>query len=103
MKVNANQRYATDCVGLSIVKSICAKGNVPLQEVIVRNDSLCGSTIGPIMASKAGLKTIDIGAPMLGMHSIRETCGVIDLIYYQRIFDVFFNEYSHLSETLLSE
>jgi len=70
---------------------------------MVRNDSLCGSTIGPMMAAKAGLKTIDIGAPMLGMHSIRETCGVIDLIYYEKLFDVFFNEFSHLSEGLLSE
>ena len=103
LKINANQRYATDCVGLSIIKSIAAKGGVPLQEVIVRNDSLCGSTIGPIMASKAGLKTVDVGVPMLGMHSIRETCGVIDMIYYEKLFHVFFDEYSHLSETLLSE
>lgn len=55
------------------------------------------------MAAKAGLKTIDIGAPMLGMHSIRETCGTIDLIYYEKLFDAFFSEYSVLSETLLSE
>lgn len=103
MKINANQRYMTDSAGLAIIKVIAAKAGVPLQEFMVRNDSLCGSTIGPMMAAKAGLKTIDIGAPMLGMHSIRETCGVIDLIYYEKLFDVFFNEFSHLSEGLLSE
>jgi aspartyl aminopeptidase len=56
----------------------------------VKNDSPCGSTIGPIMAAKAGIKTIDIGAPMLGMHSIRETCGVIDLVHYRKLFTGFF-------------
>ena len=103
LKINANQRYATDSVGLAIIKSIAAQAGVPLQEFIVRNDSACGSTIGPIIASKAGLKTVDIGAPMLGMHSIRETCGVIDLVYYEKLFAVFFNEYANLSDSLLSE
>ena len=54
-----------------------------IQDFIVKNDAPCGSTIGPMIAAKAGLKTVDIGAPMLGMHSIRETCGVIDLMYYR--------------------
>ena len=72
----------TDTVGSSILKVIADRAGVPLQEFIVRNDSLCGSTIGPMMAAKAGIKTIDIGAPSLSMHSIRETMGVIDLLYY---------------------
>ncbi len=70
---------------------------------MVRNDSACGSTIGPMMAAKAGIKTVDIGAPMLGMHSIRETCGVIDLVHYRRLFEAFFNHYSKLPETLFTE
>lgn len=103
LKVNANQRYATDSVGLALVKSLAKKADVPLQEFIVRQDGACGSTIGPIIAAKAGMKSIDIGAPMLAMHSIRETCGVIDLIYYQQLFNVFFSNYSGLSHDLLSE
>ena len=63
IKVNANQRYMTDSVGLAILKCLGLRAGVPLQEFIVRNDSLCGSTIGPMMAAKAGIKTIDIGAP----------------------------------------
>jgi aspartyl aminopeptidase len=47
-----------------------------------------------MMAAKAGLKTVDIGAPMLGMHSIRETCGVIDLLHYRRLFSNFFSDYA---------
>ena len=76
----------TDTVGSSILRAIADKAGVPLQDFIVKNDSACGSTIGPMMAAKAGIKTVDIGAPMLGMHSIRETCGVIDLLYYNRLF-----------------
>ena len=93
----------TDTVGSSILKVIADRAGVPLQEFIVRNDSMCGSTIGPMMAAKAGIKTIDIGAPSLSMHSIRETMGVIDLLYYQKLFAVFFSNYTELSETLLSE
>ena len=93
----------TDSVGSSILKILAARAEVPLQEFIVRNDSLCGSTIGPMIASKAGIKTIDIGAPQLAMHSIRETCGVIDLLYYKRLFAVFFTSYYELSENLLNE
>jgi len=69
----------------------------------VKNDSPCGSTIGPIMAAKAGIKTIDIGAPMLAMHSIRETCGVIDLLYYRRLFGIFLEDYGSVNQQLLSE
>lgn len=103
LKLNANQRYMTDSVGVAILRTLCNRVEVPLQDFIVKNDSLCGSTIGPMMASKAGIKTIDIGAPSLAMHSIREMMGVVDLIYYKKLFAVFFDQYTELSESLLSE
>ena len=71
MKINPNQRYATDLVSSSILKAIAKRVEAPLQEFVVKNDSPCGSTIGPIVASRTGIKTVDIGAPMWGMHSIR--------------------------------
>lgn len=89
IKTNANQRYMTDSVGTTILRHMCNQVNVPIQDFIVRNDSLCGSTIGPMMAAKAGIKTVDIGAPQFAMHSIRETCGTVDLLYYQKLFEIF--------------
>jgi aspartyl aminopeptidase len=74
-----------------------------MQDFMVKNDSVCGSTIGPMMAAKAGIKTVDIGGPMLGMHSIRETCGVIDLLYYKRLFNSFFRNYSNIPGSLFVE
>lgn len=58
-------------VSASIVRILAEKAKVPIQDFIVKNDSPCGSTIGPILASKTGIKAVDIGIPMLGMHSIR--------------------------------
>lgn len=103
LKLNANQRYMTDAVGQAIIRTICNRVNVPIQDFIVRNDSLCGSTIGPMMAAKVGIKTIDIGAPSLSMHSIREMMGIVDLLYYKKLFAVFFDHYPELTESLLSE
>ncbi len=93
----------TDTVSATIVRALADKVGVPMQDFIVKNDSACGSTIGPMMAAKAGIKTADIGAPMLGMQSIRETCGVIDLVYYRRLFLSFLDDYSSISNSLLSE
>lgn len=93
IKVNPNMRYATDSEGSSILKEIGKRADVPIQEFIVRQDSPCGSTIGPIIAGKLGLKTIDIGIPQFAMHSIRELCGVVDLEYYRRFFEEFYSGY----------
>ena len=71
IKTNYNQRYATDLVSSSLLKALAKKADVPILEFVVRNDMPCGSTIGPISASKTGIKTIDVGTPMWGMHSIR--------------------------------
>jgi aspartyl aminopeptidase len=106
LKTNANQRYMTDVIGASVIRAVAQQASpapVPIQDFMVRNDSACGSTIGPMMAAKAGIKTVDIGAPMLGMHSIRETCGVIDLVLYRRLFESFFTHYSKLPESLFTE
>ncbi len=102
IKINPNQRYATDIVSSSILKAIAKRGEVPVHEFVVKNDSPCGSTIGPIVASKTGIKTVDIGAPMWGMHSIRETCGVLDGVHYRNLFSSFYSHYEHISHDLLT-
>ncbi len=81
IKRNANQRYATDAISESFMVEACRQADVPLQYYIHRNDLRCGSTIGPITAARLGVPTVDLGAPQLSMHSVRETAGTIDTIY----------------------
>jgi aspartyl aminopeptidase len=78
IKSNANQRYATNSMSAAIFKQICNEVKVSPQEFVMRSDLPCGSTIGPITAARLGVRTIDIGAPSLAMHSIRELTGSCD-------------------------
>lgn len=64
------------------------------QDFVVRNDMPCGSTIGPILASGVGIRTVDVGAPQLSMHSIREMSAVDDVKHAYEHFKAFFQEFS---------
>uniref|UniRef100_A0A151UFB9 Aspartyl aminopeptidase n=2 Tax=Cajanus cajan TaxID=3821 RepID=A0A151UFB9_CAJCA len=96
IKTNANQRYATNVVTSFIFREIASKHNLPVQDFVVRNDVSCGSTIGPILASGVGIRTVDVGAPQLSMHSIREICAVDDVKYSYEHFKAFYQEVTHL-------
>lgn len=78
IKINANQRYATNSETSSAFKHFCELADVPVQEFVTRSDLGCGSTIGPITATEVGVKTLDIGLPTFAMHSIRELAGARD-------------------------
>lgn len=78
IKVNANQRYASNSETISRFKLLCKQSDVPYQSFVTRTDMACGSTIGPITATKIGVKTIDVGLPTFAMHSIRELAGKSD-------------------------
>lgn len=78
LKRNANQRYATSANGASIMRRVAREAGVHLQDFVSNNSMPCGSTIGPITATRLGIETIDIGVPQLAMHSARETCGARD-------------------------
>ncbi len=78
IKVNAQQRYATSGPTAALFRALCAKAGVPVQHYAHRTDLPCGSTIGPIASSLLGIRTVDVGNPMLSMHSIREMCGAKD-------------------------
>lgn len=78
VKTNQNQKYATSGVGGMIVRELMRERGVGCQEFVVSNDRGCGSTIGPILAGRVGVRTVDVGQPMLSMHSIREMCAVKD-------------------------
>lgn len=81
IKINANQRYATNSDTSSFFKTVCKKAKVPVQSYINRSDMGCGTTIGPITSTTLGVDTLDIGVPTFAMHSIRETCGTDDIWY----------------------
>ncbi len=89
IKSNANQRYATDAVSSAWFESLCKKAGVPVQKFVVRSDLGCGSTIGPITAANLGIRTVDVGNPMLSMHSIREMSGAKDHELLIRAFKEF--------------
>lgn len=78
IKVNANQRYASNSTTISRFMNVAQSLNEPYQEFVTRSDMGCGSTIGPITATRLGIDTLDVGLPTLGMHSIRELCGSDD-------------------------
>lgn len=78
LKVNANQRYATDAPGAAAWARACRDAGVPSQLFVAKNTIPCGSTVGPIMATRLGIRTVDVGIPVLSMHSARELCGVED-------------------------
>lgn len=78
IKTNANQRYATNAETAAIFEACCQDADVPVQKFVNRTDLPCGSTIGPISSTRLGIRTVDVGNPMLSMHSIREQCGAKD-------------------------
>lgn len=81
IKINANQRYASNSVSSARFQHLCDKNQVPVQHFAMRADMACGSTIGPITAGELGIETLDIGVPQWAMHSIRETAGTKDVDY----------------------
>lgn len=78
LKVNVNQRYATDGAGRAVFAAACERAGVPWQSFVSHNSMPCGTTIGPITAARHGIATVDIGIAILSMHSARELCGVQD-------------------------
>lgn len=108
IKVNANARYATNTPGIVLLQEAArrakkpstsassASQGVPLQLFVVRNDSSCGSTIGPMLSAALGARTLDLGNPQLSMHSIRETGGAHDVEHAVNLFESFFEHFQEL-------
>jgi aspartyl aminopeptidase len=94
IKANANQRYATDAVSEAAFKSWCALAGVPSQRFRMRADLAPGSTIGPVNAALLGVRTVDVGVPMLAMHSARECSGSYDHDYMIDALKAFYDSYA---------
>ncbi|KAK7180117.1 aminopeptidase I zinc metalloprotease [Paraphaeosphaeria sporulosa] len=113
IKINANARYATNSPGIVLVQEAArlakrgsaspasVKEGVPLQLFVVRNDSSCGSTIGPMLSAAMGARTLDLGNPQLSMHSIRETGGAHDVEYAINLFESFFEHFEDLEKKII--
>ena len=90
IKSNVNQRYSTESISAAMFMDYCEQANVPYQLYSHRCDLPCGSTIGPIISAKLGIRAIDVGNPMWAMHSIRESAGVLDHAYMIKVLCCFF-------------
>lgn len=91
IKTNANQRYSTNADTAARFMMLCEKAGVPCQNYTHRTDLGCGSTIGPIIASRLGVASVDVGSPMWAMHSLRESAGVQDVSYMIAAMKAAFN------------
>lgn len=89
LKVNQNLRYASDALGEAEFALACRRAGVPLQRYVHRADLPCGSTIGPLTATRTGLRTVDVGAPQLAMHSARELMAAADVPMYSAALAAF--------------
>jgi aspartyl aminopeptidase len=90
IKVNANQRYATNSETAALFRLLCEQAAVPIQSFVVRSDMACGSTIGPLTAGNIGVRTLDVGVPTFAMHSIRELAGAHDTRHLLAALAAFF-------------
>ncbi len=100
IKHNCNQRYATNAPTAFIIKETARRQGLALQEFVVRQDSACGSTIGPIIATSLGIRTVDVGIAQFSMHSIREMCGCDDVNSTISLFTALYEHYSEINESL---
>ena len=91
IKTNANQRYATNAESAARFIRLCEHAGVPYQEYAHRTDLGCGSTIGPIVASRLGVASVDVGSPMWAMHSVRESTGVLDHAYMIKVLTTYYS------------
>lgn len=90
IKINSNQRYATNSETSAMFRALASDLDLPVQSFVVRSDMGCGSTIGPITATEVGVRTLDIGVPQFAMHSIRELAGSDDAFNLYQILKRFY-------------
>jgi len=91
IKINANQRYASNSTTVALFKNYCEQQGVAYQSFAMRSDMACGSTIGPLTAAETGITTVDIGVPTFAMHSIRELAGAEDAGNLNKVVTAFYN------------
>jgi len=96
IKFNVSQRYATNSTTAFLIHELAKRNNIPVQDFVMRNDMACGTTIGPIISSHVGLRTVDIGNPQLSMHSIREMAAIADITHAVNLIKAFYEQFTEL-------
>lgn len=91
IKENSGQAYATDCEAIAIIQQLCQEQEIPFQKVTNRSDVTGGSTLGPIASAMLPVRTVDIGVPLLAMHSARELMGTGDQVGLVRLLKGYFS------------
>lgn len=92
IKISANQRYTSDGFSISVLKQIIEGTDIKIQPFVNQSNERGGSTIGPISSTHLDIDAIDLGVPMLAMHSVRELCGIYDVFYLKELAKEFFNK-----------
>jgi len=100
IKNNTNQRYATTSVTATMVRKAAEAAGAPVQEFVMRQDMGCGSTIGPILSTSLGMRTVDVGVAQLAMHSIREMCGSYDIESTVSIFESLYRDFRAMDDAI---
>ena len=91
IKIHANQKYTSDGDSIAVFEALCQKADVPYQKFVNRSDAVGGSTLGNISTGQLEIRSVDVGNPMLAMHSVRELSGVKDHFYMIKVLKEFFN------------
>jgi aspartyl aminopeptidase len=92
VKTNANQSYATDGEGWARLSVLAQSNDIHLQHFVSRSDLPCGGTVGPLIAAWLGVRTVDVGSPMLAMHSVREMVAGSDVHQLANLVQAFFQD-----------
>lgn len=97
IKEAGSQSYATDCEAVAVIEQICRKYKIPYQKFVNRSDLAGGGTLGSIASSILPVRTVDLGVPVLAMHSAVETMGAADMKALTRLMTAY---YSDLDESM---
>ncbi len=92
VKISANQKYTSDGFSIAVLKQIIEGTDIKIQPFVNESNEVGGSTIGPLSARHLDVDAIDLGVPMLAMHSVREMCGIYDVFYLKELAKEFFNK-----------
>ena len=92
IKISANQKYTSDGFSIGVLKQIIEGTDIKIQPFINESNEAGGTTIGPISSTHLDVDGIDLGVPMLAMHSVREVCGIYDVFYLKELAKEFFNK-----------